>query len=126
MILGAVPAEPHQLPESSRELFATETDWEEGRQFDLHSRGGTMFSRSKLVVVAVALASAACTRDKMEDMGSSAAAATPAGSSTMDGAEYTLVLKSNWTKANHPLEYPADAHFSGIIGAAHDASYAIF
>lgn len=86
-----------------------------------------MFSRSKLVVVAVALAGVACTRDKMDDMGSSSAAsATPAGSAMMDGAEYTLVLKSNWTKANHPLEYPVDAHFSGVIGASHDASYAIF
>ena len=86
-----------------------------------------MFSRSKLVVVAVALASVACAKDKMDDMGSSSAAATPAGSPMMDGAEYTLVFKSNWTAANHPVEYPSGAaHFSGIIGAAHDASYAIF
>ena len=46
-------------------------------------------------------------------------------------AEYTIVVKSTWTKANHPFEYPSanpisGPHFSGVIGAAHNASYAIF
>ena len=84
-----------------------------------------MVSRSTLVLAAVALLSVACAKDKMDDMG--AASATPAGSAMMDGAEYTLVLRSNWTAANHPVEYPAGAaHFSGIIGTAHDASFALF
>jgi len=42
-----------------------------------------------------------------------------------------VVFKSQWTSARHPFEYPAAGlitgpHFSGIIGAAHDASFAIF
>jgi hypothetical protein len=46
-------------------------------------------------------------------------------------AEYTVVVRSAWTRANHPLEYPAAGaltgpHFSGIIGAAHNASYSLF
>lgn len=45
--------------------------------------------------------------------------------------EYTVVLKSRWTAANHPFEYPAAGaltgpHFSGLIGATHNASYTLF
>src|SRR6266513_4932932 len=40
--------------------------------------------------------------------------------------EYTVIIKSTWTKANFPLEYPSDAHFSGMIGASHNANYTIF
>lgn len=88
-----------------------------------------MFSRSKLLLVGVALVGVACMKEKGDDMGS--ASATPAARPAMDGAEYTLVLKSNWTKTNHPFEYPtanpvSGPHFSGIIGAAHNASFALF
>jgi hypothetical protein len=41
-------------------------------------------------------------------------------------AEYTVIIKSTWTKATHPFEYPTGAHFSGMIGASHNAKYAIF
>jgi len=41
-------------------------------------------------------------------------------------AEYTVIIKSTWTKATHPYEYPSDAHFSGMIGASHNAHYSIF
>jgi len=41
-------------------------------------------------------------------------------------AEYTVIIKSTWTRASHPFEYPSDAHFSGMIGAAHNAQYSIF
>ena len=41
-------------------------------------------------------------------------------------AEYTVIIKSTWTKANFPIEYPSDAHFSGMIGVSHNASYTIF
>lgn len=45
--------------------------------------------------------------------------------------EYTVVLKSTWTAANHPFEYPAAGalsgpHFSGLIGASHNAAYMLF
>ena len=41
-------------------------------------------------------------------------------------AEYTVIIKSTWTKATFPLEYPSDGHFSGMIGASHNARYTIF
>jgi hypothetical protein len=41
-------------------------------------------------------------------------------------AEYTIVVKSTWTPARHPFEYPSGAHFSGLIGASHNANYSIF
>src|SRR5256712_10660649 len=47
--------------------------------------------------------------------------AVPAGP-----AEYTVIVKSTWTKTTHPFEYPSDAHFSGMIGASHNAKYTIF
>jgi len=53
----------------------------------------------------------------------SAATTTPAKAGS---AEYTVVVKSRWTKAEHPLEYPATAHFSGVIGATHTPQYSIF
>jgi hypothetical protein len=39
---------------------------------------------------------------------------------------YTVVLKGRWTAANFPHEYPAGAHFSGLIGASHREGYALF
>lgn len=41
-------------------------------------------------------------------------------------AEYTVIIKSTWTKTSHPFEYPSGAHFSGMIGASHNANYSIF
>ncbi|HJU88004.1 MAG TPA: spondin domain-containing protein [Gemmatimonadaceae bacterium] len=57
-----------------------------------------------------------------------AAAAAPA---SMGSAQYTVVVKSRWTRANHPFEYPSSGaltgpHFSGVIGVAHNDSYSIF
>ena len=60
---------------------------------------------------------------------SAAPAAPPAAArSTMPAApaEYTVIIKSTWTKTSHPFEYPSDAHFSGMIGASHNAKYSIF
>jgi hypothetical protein len=56
--------------------------------------------------------------------GSPAAAAHPTGPT--GPAEYTVIIKSTWTKTTHPFEYPSDAHFSGMIGASHNAKYSIF
>ena len=41
-------------------------------------------------------------------------------------AEYTVIVKSTWTKTTHPFEYPSGAHFSGLIGASHNAEYSVF
>src|SRR5947208_813112 len=41
-------------------------------------------------------------------------------------AEYTVIIKSTWTKTTHPFDYPSGAHFSGMIGASHNAKYSIF
>ena len=55
-------------------------------------------------------------------------AAPPAAARTMPTgpAEYTVIIKSTWTKTTHPFEYPSGAHFSGMIGASHNAKYSIF
>jgi hypothetical protein len=47
------------------------------------------------------------------------------------GVEYTIVVKSMWTRDRFPFEYPeagafTGPHFSGVIGASHEPSYSIF
>jgi len=39
-----------------------------------------------------------------------------------DTAQYEVKFNATWSAATHPLDYPGDAHFSGIIGATHDPS----
>lgn len=95
-----------------------------------------MFGRTEsriALVAAVALGIAACSGKDAQD---EAALATPAAAqagAAMDpaGAEYVVVFRSRWTKAEHPFEYPEPGvvtgpHFSGIIGASHNGSYSIF
>ena len=87
-----------------------------------------MIGRSMLVA-AFALVSIGCAKEKGDDMGS--ASATQSGGAMMDGAEYTLVFRNNWTAAAHPFEYPAAGaisgpHYSGIVGATHNAGFALF
>lgn len=50
---------------------------------------------------------------------------------SMGTAAYTVVLKGTWMAAHHPYEYPTAGaltgpHFSGLIGASHNASYSVF
>lgn len=80
-------------------------------------------STASWLVVGLSIAASAC--------GGGGAREDAAMEMPMGTAEYTVVLKSSWTAANHPLEYPAAGaltgpHFSGLIGTAHNASYAIF
>lgn len=83
----------------------------------------------RMLVVALTMVSLACAKEKGDDMGS--ASATQSGGAMTDGAEYTLVFKNNWTAATHPFEYPASGaisgpHYSGIVGASHNAGFALF
>jgi hypothetical protein len=41
-------------------------------------------------------------------------------------AKYTAKVDAAWTSQSHPLEYPSNAHFSGVIGATHNGEYKIF
>lgn len=82
---------------------------------------------TRLALTAVALLAAGCGRgeDGMEQGGSMG------DQMSMGSAEYTVVVKSTWTPATHPFEYPTPGaltgpHFSGIIGASHNGSYALF
>lgn len=93
-----------------------------------------MRSRHAQLVVAGALMAGLTGCTKSEDTaamsGDSVAPADTAGSmaapAALGPAEYTIVVKSRWTKAEHPLEWPASAHFSGAIGATHAPGYSIF
>ena len=88
------------------------------------------------VAFAVALTAGACSQETAQseakeggnEMG---VAQTSMGGDVVGAVEYTLVLKSSWTKDNHPVEYPeahaiSGPHFSGLIGASHNASYTLF
>ncbi len=66
---------------------------------------------------------------RASESGSATAADTGAAMAApakLGSAEYTIVVKSRWTKAEHPFEWPAAAHFSGVIGATHTPAYSIF
>ena len=68
---------------------------------------------------------AACGKgSKSETPAAPSAAARP--SMPTSPVEYTVIVKSTWTKVSHPFEYPSGAHFSGMIGASHNAKYSIF
>lgn len=87
-----------------------------------------LFAMSAITAVLTGCTKSDDTATKTSDspvatMADSTAATTPA---TLGSAEYTIVVKSRWTKAEHPFEWPAAAHFSGIIGAAHTPGYSIF
>jgi len=76
------------------------------------------------VATVLLLAVVACGKSKSAAPAAPPAAARPA--MPAGPTEYTVVIKSTWTKASHPFEYPSGAHFSGMIGASHNAKYSIF
>lgn len=41
-------------------------------------------------------------------------------------ATYNVNFNGTWSTRTHPKEYPAGAHFSGLIGATHGAGYVLF
>src|SRR5467141_2446551 len=69
----------------------------------------------------IAVVAAACGKGAPKPPAAPPPAAVPTAP-----AEYTVIIKSTWTKATHPFEYPSGAHFSGLIGASHNANYDIF
>jgi len=80
---------------------------------------------SSFSITAIALVGlVACGKSKSAAPAAPPAAARPAMPTTP--AEYTVIIKSTWTKTTHPFEYPSGAHFSGMIGASHNAKYSIF
>src|SRR4030095_6450439 len=34
-------------------------------------------------------------------------------------AEYQVTFESTWSQATHPIDFPSNAHFSGLIGGSH-------
>jgi hypothetical protein len=41
-------------------------------------------------------------------------------------AKYEIMFQGQWTAASHPLDYPSNAHFSGLVGATHNGAYRLF
>lgn len=41
-------------------------------------------------------------------------------------AKYEIQFQGQWTATSHPLEYPSNAHFSGLVGATHNGAYKLF
>ena len=76
-----------------------------------------------LHLLVIALAAVAACGKKETPKHTAAASAPPAPPRTAGPAEYTVIVKSLWTKRNFPLEYPNDARFSGLIGASHNETY---
>ena len=43
-----------------------------------------------------------------------------------ESADYRLDIEIAWSAATHPLEFPAGAHVTALVGATHDARFALF
>jgi len=97
-----------------------------------------MFQRTwrhaAVLAAAVVLAAACGKKDSGMSRANQMSDSTGKGSmSAMSagGVEYTIVVKSLWTRDRFPFEYPeagafTGPHFSGVIGASHTPSYAVF
>ena len=81
-----------------------------------------------LVSVTLVLSALACGKEAPKPVRRTPPAGTGVSRNAMPTgpAEYAIVVKSTWTPARHPFEYPSGAHFSGLIGASHNANYSIF
>lgn len=52
------------------------------------------------------------------------------GNGSLDGgdslASFTVTFTSTWSALTHPVDYPANPHFSSLVGATHDSSTAFW
>lgn len=52
------------------------------------------------------------------------------GNGSLDGgdslASYAVTFTSTWSVSTHPVDYPANPHFSALVGATHDSSIAFW
>jgi hypothetical protein len=83
---------------------------------------------STLLLLSLALAASASACGKEAPQASGPPRGAPPARQAMPAgpAEYRVVVKSTWTARAFPSEYPSGAHFSGLIGASHNANYSIF
>jgi hypothetical protein len=84
-----------------------------------------------VALTSAVLIAAACSKKESDSNKMGSMGGMSSMSAMAEGVEYTIVLKSSWTPARFPIEYPeagtfTGPHFSGLIGAAHNPSYAIF
>jgi hypothetical protein len=79
-----------------------------------------------LLSLTLALSTAACGKEAPKTEGPARGAPPARQAMPAAPAEYRVVVRSTWTARSHPLEYPSGAHFSGLIGASHNANYSIF
>lgn len=55
-----------------------------------------------------------------------AALTLAAGAEAAEPARYRIEVEVTWSARTHPHEFPAGAHFSGLVGATHDSRYVLF
>ena len=60
---------------------------------------------------------AAAVREIAEELGSRVELGVP-----LPTARYTVRFDATWTAQTHPLNYPAGAHWSALVGGTHDAT----
>jgi hypothetical protein len=44
----------------------------------------------------------------------------PPAPMSLPGARYTVRFDATWSQSSHPIDWPDDAHFSGLIGGTHN------
>jgi hypothetical protein len=59
-------------------------------------------------------------------LGSTLAMAEGVAAGSPASAAYSVTFQGSWSMETHPLKFPPNAHFSGLIGATHNGHYTIF
>lgn len=74
------------------------------------------------LIVVLSACSGSGSNSNPTDTGTGTDAGTDAGTDggTETTANYRITFNGNWSAGTHPVQYPASAHFSGLIGAVHN------
>ena len=71
---------------------------------------------NSLAVAAAVLLSATCTMADTPDL----------AETVVGDARYRVTFQATWSAATHPTNFPGNPHFSGLVGATHDADTRIW
>lgn len=66
-----------------------------------------------IYVLSIALAISSCIKDEETEI-------------PRTSAVYDVMVEGEWTSNSHPTEYPANAHFSPIIGMSHNSEVSLY
>jgi len=85
-----------------------------------------MMARLWSAVAVLLLSSGALAEDALPAEGQDLITKQVGETPTSSPVSYQCKFINNWTAANHPLDYPSNAHWSSPIFAAHSPDYSMW